>query len=329
MPTTVAGPFAPYPADAAAVADLGDAIVRNGDALASVGRTVAGRGLRAATEDSTGLYDGIVTTTRAPGDDGARLAAVGRVASFAMSLWSRGIGAYDNTIEDLNTEWATAKAADFGVGSLELDRGSMKPADIDDAVADHTGAIDRARGDLWGRLVRRRNHAQDQLDTVADDAASLLRNANNPNVQALAARVLAHRRRANAVVREALYPASLREFNHRMNPNYWQAIAGGLPESVAAKIADANPASILGYGNVPDITAEGVLKFIFGDPRPVRRRRRLCRGVRPRGCRHRAHRQVGQSRQGSQVRQTYGRCAEPALADGASWEGDRRTGRNK
>lgn len=169
------GPFAPFPGDAGAAEEAGRSLARRGGALAAVGRTAARRGVHAGSVDSSGFYDGMVAATRPPSVDGGRLAVAGTVGEYAMGYWARAVRAYDREMRALNTEWAAAKASSFGVEGLELDRASMKPADIDDAVVKHQDAVASARDAVWAGLRRRQHHARQHLDAAADAAATILK----------------------------------------------------------------------------------------------------------------------------------------------------------
>lgn len=168
------GPFAPYPAPAPELEALGVRIGRHGTTLAAVGGRADRLGARASEIESDGLSGALMSVVRPVDEAASALQRAGVVAQCALTVWSRAVRAYDRAMRDLNAEWATAKASDFGVGSLELDRSAMKPTDVTDAVDERADAVDRARGQLWADLRRRQHREKERLDTVADTATTIL-----------------------------------------------------------------------------------------------------------------------------------------------------------
>lgn len=191
MSATLAGPFAPHRADPGVVDELGDDLSRFGSRAESVGAQADRQGWLAGAVESQGLFDPIRSTVRPVLDGGVMLASASQVGRLALKVWSGAVRDYNRTIDRLNAEWATAKACNFGVGDLELDRSAMKPAQVDDAVTEHAAAVDRAKQALWADLVRRRDAAESRLDAVAEGVAGMLGHADDPDVQLLAAAAFA------------------------------------------------------------------------------------------------------------------------------------------
>lgn len=105
-----AGLFAPHRSDPGVVEELAGQLSRSGSQAATVAAFAGRYATTAATVDSVGLFDPIQSVLRPVTTAGDSLAA-GRVGDLALRAWSHGVRAYNRTIDDLNAEWAQAKAA--------------------------------------------------------------------------------------------------------------------------------------------------------------------------------------------------------------------------
>lgn len=255
------GPFAPYPADPLWVEFFGERIRSYGSQLATVGTKASQYGVRAGGVESFGLFDDVMEAVHPARIAGSRLKSVGGVAEYALSEWADRVREYDRTVAGLNEKWRVAKASDFGVDALQLERSELTPDAIDTAVENRSAAIGEARGALWSDLQRRQRKARDRLDQGARKVASLLENAGDPSVQE---EVALERQRAS-LVRDATQATGLRDVGRKLNPVYWQALAQGFPIEIAERLADASAYPAGPMGETPSLA--DTFAMVFGDPR--------------------------------------------------------------
>ncbi len=165
------GPFAHYPATPWSNESAGETMVQAAPPLMGVGNDARAQAAR-ADGNLAGVLLGLVPSASAPVEQKAsdlKTAAV--VGGGSVKRWSQHIADFDSGVDQLNSEYATARSSDFGVPAADS-TGSADAAEH--AAQDHADAVAAADAALLAELRRRYALLEDDLDGDAADVATLL-----------------------------------------------------------------------------------------------------------------------------------------------------------
>lgn len=167
------GPFDLYPVTPEALTGAADTVFATAEPLVDAGRSAHWRSTVAEWQ-TEGVIDGLIEAiggdSRAAFQDCAELAVLG---AGAVNRWSSSVRTFNTGVDELNAEYATARANSFGL-EAPTPSGGTTPDSYEGALDQHRDQVAAADAALLVELRRRYGVLESTLDTEATSVAGLL-----------------------------------------------------------------------------------------------------------------------------------------------------------
>jgi len=163
---------------------VGSTLVSSGASIKEVGDEAYARELRArlATDGLLGWLMALAgSRTRSHSRE---LTGAAIVAGGSVNRWAQAIADYNSGVDALNAEYATARAASFGVPAPDYDSPAARQ-DPEQVARDHAGRVADAEQALLSALRTRLQALEQALDDAATSVSAML--DDGPSDQALLA----------------------------------------------------------------------------------------------------------------------------------------------